>query len=654
MDLNTSIPNNNKSINNEIESKFPCNVLSCGLTTTNLQNEQTKNISISDEELENLSIDELKQKIQQSEAILELKKYNLTQIQDERVQIVSELANVQKLYTQYHYKTIEASNILNHIKEIKTDADTLSVANHNLFLVRAQRNEYIEKHTQKVNERDQLTAQFVILKDEITSLTSTISLYRERLQELSSLNEHDLNQGHDHKNENDNLSLDSSANDDHSTNNETSEIQASELNNNNQSKGSLISSKLDHYLNAIKSKVTIAYEYFNRRRSLALLCLLFAPALIVLGYCLFFYDNMYICKATFTIQSNNADKVTDLSTVSLFHNSSNKDLFVAAAYIKSLDLFNTLEKKLKLIDHYSSHDLISRLAKNPTQSEIENYWNSIISIKFDSESDVLEFSVRAYSPEYAHLIATNVLAHLEKLVNSMNQKILTDSLKLASDAVEKAKEQVQFNAENLRIFRNKNAFIDPKVEISNLLNLVGHLESTIATTRAEYNQKKNYLREDSVELIALGNKITSLEDELANIRQRLAQPNVTKDLNSINNEMIVSTDTNDQGESNTTSNSNLKNVQKILSNSLNDYEKLNLEYEFSQKLLESALSSLEETRQLSLSKNKYLVTIDAPKLPNESLWPKPFVASIITFIFTFFSLSALSLLSSAIKEHLGI
>ena len=79
-----------------------------------------------------------------------------------------------------------------------------------------------------------------------------------------------------------------------------------------------------------------------------------------------------------------------------------------------------------------------------------------------------------------------------------------------------------------------------------------------------------------------------------------------------------------------------------------------IEYQFAQKILEAALNNLDATRQLSLSKSKYLVTIDNPKIPDESLWPRPFVATMVTFVVTLFLLSAVSLLISAIKEHMGI
>ena len=92
----------------------------------------------------------------------------------------------------------------------------------------------------------------------------------------------------------------------------------------------------------------------------------------------------------------------------------------------------------------------------------------------------------------------------------------------------------------------------------------------------------------------------------------------------------------------------------MLSESLGEYEKLNIEYQFAQKVLESALSNLEATSQISLSKSKYLVKIDEPKIPDESLWPRPILASVITLILTIFSLGGISLLVSAIREHLGI
>jgi len=367
---------------------------------------------------------------------------------------------------------------------------------------------------------------------------------------------------------------------------------------------------------------------------IALMLVIFLPALLVLLYTLFFYDSMYVATSTFTIKSNAADKTSEVSSSiggigGMFGGAGNKDLFTAMAYIQSLDMFYALDKKISLTNHYTTHDIVSSLAKDATQSEIEDYWKNVIEVKIDSESELMQLEVRSYSPEYSQKLSQGILSELDNFINNMNDRMTQDSIRLASIEVDKAKKDVEVISDKIRQFRDQNTFIDPTSEASNLLSIINNLENLITQAKAELAQKRAYLREDSVDIVSLKNKISSLEQEVSSLRSRIAQ---------------------NQGASGADKDS----FGHTLTRTLSQFEQLNIEYQFAQKVLEAALNNLETTRQMSLNKSKYLVTIDNPKIPDESLWPRPFLATIVTFIVTLFLLSAVSLLISAIKEHLGI
>ena len=363
----------------------------------------------------------------------------------------------------------------------------------------------------------------------------------------------------------------------------------------------------------------------------ALFAVIILPALLVFFYTAFFYDSMYISSATFTIKSNSTEKGSDgASPMSFLGGAGNSDISTATAYIQSLDMFYALDSKLKLQDHFSSHDIVSSLSKEPTQSDIQDYWKSMVNVNIDTESALMQLEVKAYSPEFAQKLTQGILDELDSFINKMNERMTQDSIRLASVEVEKAKKDIEDISDKMRQFRDQHTFIDPASEASNLLSIISNLENLITQAKAELAQKRAYLREDSVDIVSLKTKIASLEQEVTSLRSRIAM---------------------NAGEAQ-------GNGQKVLGNvltrSLGEYEQLNIEYQFAQKILEAALNNLDATRQLSLSKSKYLVTIDNPKIPDESLWPRPFIATIVTFVVTLFLLSAVSLLISAIKEHMGI
>ncbi len=347
------------------------------------------------------------------------------------------------------------------------------------------------------------------------------------------------------------------------------------------------------------------------------------PTLVVMLYTLFFYDNMYITETKFVIKSNSVDAVPSLlSAQSLLSGGTSTDMYIASAYLTSVDLFYKLNKEFNLIEHFSSHDIISSLPKHPTLKETSEYWAKLVSVDTDSESGLIRVRFRAYTPEMSLNVTKGMLVELDKLINQMNEKAHLDSISLATNEVNKAQRLVEESAEKIRAFRNEHTILDPTSEASNVMTLVSKLEAQLVAVQTEIDEKKNYLRGDSLEFKKFLNKSEILQRQINDTRARIAGKN------------------NDN--------------ENQLSDTFGQYEKLIMQNEFAKKMLESAMTSLETSRQVSLTKSRYLVTLQQPNLPDESLWPNPFLASLLTFLGTVFGFGIISLIISAIREHAGI
>ena len=348
---------------------------------------------------------------------------------------------------------------------------------------------------------------------------------------------------------------------------------------------------------------------------------LLLPALLVLVYSLIFCKSMYISESEFVINSNSTDKTLTFTPQSLLNGGVNNDIYIAIAYIKSLNMFNSVDQELDLKTHFQNGDFISSLPNNATIKEVEDYWKNIVNIEIDSESELLKLSVRSYSPEFSLCIQKNILNELDSLINRMNEKAHKDAINLAEKEVQESENELEKTSLALKNFRDNNTFISPEAEVSTFTSIIGSLEKKLSETKAELEQKLTYFKEDSLEIKTLKSKIDALQKQLNEVRTKIASNSTNK---------------------------------TILSNSLNEYESLSLKHEFAKKKLESAMASLESVRQISLTKTRYLVMIESPSLPDESLWPEPVKSSFITLLLTIFSVGIISLIISAIREHMGV
>ena len=345
------------------------------------------------------------------------------------------------------------------------------------------------------------------------------------------------------------------------------------------------------------------------------------PTLLVLAYSLIFYDSMYISNSEFVINSNSTESTLSLTPQTLLNGGINNDIYIAVAYIKSLNMFNAIDQKLNLKKHFQSGDIISSLSSNATVKDIEEYWSNVVNVHIDLESELLRLSVRSYSPEFSLSIQKNILNELESLINRMNEKAHKDAISLAEKEVSSSEQEVEKTSLALKTFRDINTFISPEAEVSNFTNIIGSLEQQLSETKTELEQKLTYFKKDSLEIKTLKSKIDALNNQLNEVRTRIASNSTNK---------------------------------QILSNTINEYERLSLKHEFAKKKLESAMTSLEAARQISLTKARYLVMVESPTLPDESLWPTPFKSAFFTLILTILSGGIISLIISAIREHLGV
>ena len=372
--------------------------------------------------------------------------------------------------------------------------------------------------------------------------------------------------------------------------------------------------------NNLKDNNTFIKKFKSIKRKLTLGVFLL-PTLLVLTYSLIFYDSMYISNSEFVINSNSTENTLSLTPQNLLNGGMNNDIYIAVAYIKSLNMFNVIDQKLNLKKHYQSGDIISSLSSNATVKDIEEYWSNVVNVHIDLESELLRLSVRSYSPEFSLSIQKNILNELELLINRMNEKAHKDAISLAEKEVSSSEQEVEKTSLALKTFRDINTFISPEAEVSNFTNIIGSLEQQLSETKTELEQKLTYFKKDSLEIKTLKSKIDALNNQLNEVRTRIASNSTNK---------------------------------QILSNTINEYERLSLKHEFAKKKLESAMTSLEAARQISLTKARYLVMVESPTLPDESLWPTPFKSAFFTLILTILSGGIISLIISAIREHLGV
>ncbi len=353
-------------------------------------------------------------------------------------------------------------------------------------------------------------------------------------------------------------------------------------------------------------------------------CVVLLPTVAVFLYYLLWASPMYVSQTRFAISSADySGGGLDIASALLRSSSSTgADAHIVVEYIQSLDIIHDIDKELGVDLHFSDkgHDVFSRLTNNPTQDEQLRYWKWAVIPALDQDTGIITLETKAYSPEMAQKIAAAVLARSEALVNTMNLRAREDAVSLAQSEVQRAEARVRKAQEAMRNFRDAHTLLDPRVTAAGLQGVVTELEGEAVKLRAQLAEAQSFMRSSAPATKALQTRLKAVESQLDQEKQRLA---------------------------------GLRSQEGNLNAVVGEYEDLTIEAEFAQKQLVTAMSALESARVHEVAKSRYVVAFQQPTLPDESLYPRPFLFTAYVFVGALLLLGLGSLITASIREHAG-
>lgn len=354
-----------------------------------------------------------------------------------------------------------------------------------------------------------------------------------------------------------------------------------------------------------------------------LLLVVLLPSLLSLLYFGLLASPMYIAEARFAVRgAENTGTASGIAAMFLPAGASvGMDARIVAEYIQSPDILEAIDEELRIFDHFSSrdHDVISRLAVDATRDERLRYWKWAVKPSFDPETGIIALNVKAYDPTTAKQLAEAVLVKSEALVNAMSRRAQDDAIALAMTEVETAEQRVSRAQEAMRAFRDRSGMLDPASTAGGLQSIVSQLESEVVKVRAEIAEARTYMSKNAPALVGLRARLAAVEKQLASEKLRLAG----------------------------------KARQGSLASVAGEYEDLQTESEFARQQLVSAMTSLEVARVKAEAKSRYVVAFQVPALPDESLYPRPFLFTAYIFIGALVLAGLCSLIIAAVREHAG-
>lgn len=352
------------------------------------------------------------------------------------------------------------------------------------------------------------------------------------------------------------------------------------------------------------------------------------PALLGVLYFGLIAADRFAVETKFSIRMVSGTPSTDLlGSLTGFSSSGSTitDSYILIDFIESREIIDKLEERMDLRAVYAHEeaDFLKGFDAEETVEDFRDYLDGMITVYFDSSSQIITMEVQAFTPQDAQKVSAEILKLSEELVNELSEKARRDTLQNAQAEVARMEDRLRKNRAQMRDFRDEEQDVDPAKTAEGQITFLSNIEASLSTARAELENLLRFMQEDAPRVKVLKSRIKALEDQAAQERARLG--------------VDKSTD----GEKST----------ETLSAKLESYEVLALEQEFSQKAYVSALTSLELARAEANRQQRYLSAFVKPSLPQEALYPERLLNMVITLIAALLAWGIGVMMVYIVREH---
>lgn len=330
-------------------------------------------------------------------------------------------------------------------------------------------------------------------------------------------------------------------------------------------------------------------------------------------------QDRYVSRATVVLESPQVAS-PELSFASLIGGGAGntQDLLLLREHLLSVDMLKRIEQDLDFRSHYSQNgDLFARL-RNPEGpiEDLHKYFQRRVEVELDEYAGVLNIHVQAYTPEFAHQLASLLLEAGEDHMNEMGHRLAEEQVRFLEVQIERLQERFDEARAALLTFQNEHGLVSPSSTVESLNQVVATLEGDLARLQAQRNALSSYQSQQSADMRRAQSEIIALRDQIETQRDRLAQA-AGDSLNRISAE----------------------------------YQTLELRAQFAQETYSSALAALESTRLEAARQLKQVSVLQSPLFPEYPTEPSRLYNSSVFAIITIFLTFIFSMMMMIIRDH---
>ncbi|MDD9719516.1 capsule biosynthesis protein [Sulfitobacter sp. PR48] len=335
--------------------------------------------------------------------------------------------------------------------------------------------------------------------------------------------------------------------------------------------------------------------------------------------------DQYASDVGFSVRTEEKSSAIELlGGITELSGSSSSDTDILYAFLSSQELVRKVNAKVDLRAIWSRVDIEQDpfFAFDPsgTIEDLQDHWDRMISIVYDSGTGLIDLEVLAFDPVDAQKIAQAILEECDSMINALSSIARQDSIKYTLEELENAVERLKNARRTLTEFRNRTQIVDPSIDTQNQMGLLVTLQQQLADSLIEYDLLQDTTRENDPRVTQAERRIEVINARIASERRKLGL-----------------------GENGGSG--------EAFANLVGEYEGLIVDREFAEQAYTAALAAHDGALAEVRKQSRYLAAHVKPTLAEKSEHPKRVKIMLFLLLFSFFVWSILCLVFYSLRDR---
>ncbi len=232
-------------------------------------------------------------------------------------------------------------------------------------------------------------------------------------------------------------------------------------------------------------------------------------------YIVFIKTNLFISSSSILIKNidGNTIQPSFIGMISGQNSDSVQDAVIVQKYINSYEVFNKIDEKFNLMNHYKSDkvDFFQRMYSWNNYEDFLYFYQKRLKIDFDEQSSILNISFLHTDPFISKEIVNFIINEAENKLNSYNQILANKHLDFIAQETKKNKSLLDESISKLENYQNRYNFIDPSNQAKTSINILSALKLKLVEKLSMLRKLESYQTSESIDIINIKQDIEDLK-----------------------------------------------------------------------------------------------------------------------------------------------